>query len=286
MPRDKPWLKMWTDWLGDAKMDRLSLAEQGSWWRLVSLCHECQHKDEQGKLDGGLVVTGSPLSRVEIMKSLKISDEADKTAFNQMLEKMESGGSLMWGSDTLYLIHYEERQRAGSDTKEARRQRQRELREAKKREAEKNPSPNIIEEEVRGEREETHAQSCHVNSVTLTKELSRCYEQYVGLLNPMDADRMREFSEYYEKNKGKIEWVEKAFMKAPASKRRWPYIQAILERYIEEGGPDGKSGSQHGREQRDGVNRGDTTPGPGKSAWPGWDVVRPDEPETEGRETV
>lgn len=250
MSRDKPWLKMWVEWLGDAKMDRLSLAEQGAWWRLISLCHECQHKehkDEKVKLDGALVVAGSPLSLAEIMKSLKISDEADKTIFNQMLKKMKNAGSLMWSSDTLYVIHYEERQRAATDTKEARRQRQRDLRDTKKREAEKNPSPKNIEEDVRGEREETHAQSGNGKSVTLIKELSRCYEQYIGLLNPNDADRMREFSEYYESHEGKIDWVEPGFKKAPVNKRRWPYVQAILERFIEEGGPDDPGRRTEGR---------------------------------------
>jgi len=297
MSKDRPWLKMWTDWLGDIKMDRLSLAEQGAWWRLISLCHECQHKDGTGKLDGALADSGSPLSLAEIMKSLKIFEELDKAIFAQMLEKMVNAGSLQWDSNTLYVLHYEERQRALTDTKEDRRRRQRELRDFKKREAEKNPSPPQEEElelELEAE-EETQAQDCHVksvtqaqrrksgnvNSVTLTKELSRCYEKYIGLLNPMDADRMREFLEYYESHQGKIDWVEQAFKNAPVNKRRWPYVQAILERFIEEGGPDGRAG------QRDRANRGDTTPSSGESAWPGWDVIRPDAPEpTEGRGTT
>jgi len=290
MSRDKPWLKMWVEWLGDAKMDRLSLAEQGAWWRLVSLAHECEHKDAQtGKLDGALIVAGSPLSLAEIMKSLKIADEADKAVFNQMLEKMGNAGSLKWVSDTLDVIHYEERQRAATDTKEARRQRQRDLRESKKREAEKNPSPPLkdIEKEVRGEREETHAQSCHGFNVTLIQELSRCYERYIGLLNPVDADRIREFSEYYESHKGQIDWVEKAFVKSPVNKRRWPYIQAILERFIEEGGPDGRKSQGPAAVRESGAHQGDTTSEPGESDWPGWDVTRPDVPEpTESGEKV
>jgi len=238
MSRDKPWLKMWVEWLGDAKMDRLSLAEQGAWWRLVSLTHECEHIDAKGKPDGALVVAGSPLSLAEIMKSLKITDEADKAIFNQMLEKMVNADSLNWDSNTLFMTHYEERQRALTDTKEARRQRQRERRDSKKREAEKNPSPIDIEEESKRREAETHAQTC--NEKPVTAELSRCYENYIGLLNPNDADRMREFTEYYESHEGKVDWIEKAFRKAPVNKRRWPYIQAILERYIEEGGPDGR----------------------------------------------
>ena len=279
MPREKPWLKMWTEWLGDAKMDRLSLAEQGAWWRLLSLCHECGHTDETDKLDGALIVAGTPLSLAEIMKSLKITEALDQAVFNQMLEKMKIAGSLHWDSDTLFVPHYEERQRSITDTKEDRARRQRERREAlkeqEKREAEKRTPPlpdnKSIEEE--GE-EESHAQTCHEkpvtqaqgvkngheNSVTLIKELSRCYEQYIGLLNPLDADKMREFSEYYESHEGKIDWVEKAFKKAPVNKRRWPYVQAILERFIEEGGPDGREGERPpGRGS--GTHRGDAAKG-------------------------
>ena len=289
MSRDRPWLKMWVEWLGDAKMDRLSLAEQGAWWRLVSLSHECEHTDAQtvdathphGKPDGALVVAGSPLSLAEIMKSLKIADEADKAVFNQMLEKMKHGGSLHWNSNTLFVTHYEERQRATTDTKEARRQRQRDLRESKKREAEKNPSPPIEEEEeVRGERRETHAQTSNEKAVTLIAEFSRCYERYIGLLNPLDADRIREFSEYYEKHAGKIDWVEEGFKTAPTNKRRWPYVQAILERYVEEGGPDDKSrqpGGRGGEKPGDGAYRGDTAPG---DEYP-WTVVRGEESDEE-----
>jgi len=271
---------MWTEWLGDAKMDRLSLAEQGAWWRLVSLAHDCGHIIEvptkRGKKtmsDGALILAGTPMSVTEMMKTLKITEEVDKAVFNSMLHKMEIAGSLRWNRDTLYVTHYEERQRSLTDTKEDRARRQRELRESKKIEAGDLPSPKDIniEEEVRGEREETHAQSCHVNSVTLIKELSRCYEQYIGLMNPLDADRMREFSEYYEGHAGEVDWIEKAFIKTPVNKRRWPYVQAILERYLEEGGPDDKS-RQPGAE---GTERPDTTkrrPLEGARET-GWDVV-------------
>ena len=272
MSRDKPWLKMWVEWLGDAKMDRLSLAEQGAWWRLVSIAHECEHIDAQtGKLDGALVVAGSPLSLAEIMKSLKIADEADKAVFNQMLEKMQNAGSLNWDSNTLFVTHYEERQRAVTDTKEARRHRQRELRE--KREAEKNPSPE--EESKRKEAEaETHAQTSNVKAVTL--ELSRCYERYIGLLNPLDADRMIEFTQYYESHDGKIAWIEQAFIKTPVNKRRWPYVQAILERYIEEGGTDGRAAQGRGVGEPNGAHRRDPLAGARAT---GWEVIGDDEEE-------
>lgn len=274
MSRDKPWLKMWTEWLGDVNMDRLSLAEQGAWWRLYAYAHECGHVDEKGKIDGGLVVAGKPLSLAEIIKSLKITDEVDKAIFNQMVEKMLSTGYLHLENDTPFITHYENEQRATTDTKEARRQRQRDRREAlnaeqEKREPEKRTPPQDTEEEERGERREHHARTCHENSVThsqetkngheisVTAELSRCYERYIGLLNPVDADRIREFTDFYESHGGKIEWLEEGFKAAPVHKRRWPYVQAILERYIDEGGPDvrGRQGAEDESRGADAAHR-------------------------------
>lgn len=316
MSRDKPWLKMWTEWLGDAKMDRLSLAEQGAWWRLVSLAHECGHLDEKDKPDGALIVAGTPLSLVEIMKSLKITEAPDQAVFSQMLDKMKNAGSLHWSSNTLVVTHYEERQRALTDTKEDRARRQRERRDALKEKAEKSPSPGpsplLEEESKRREAEaeaESHAQTCHENAVTQPQtpktsrrksvtiaepsngksvtiaELSRCYERYIGLLNPVDADRMREFTEYYESHEGKVDWIERAFKNAPVNKRRWPYIQAILERYIEEGGPDGRAGQKRAEgktsgetgQQRVGTPQRDPLEGAREE---GWEVIGGDEPKT------
>jgi len=272
MSRDKPWLKMWAEWLGDAKMDRLSLAEQGAWWRLLTLAHECGHIDQTGNLDGALIIAGTPLSLAEIVKSLKIADITDVAVFNQMLEKMESAGSLHWDSNVLMVTHFEERQRASTDTKEARRQRQRDRREKLKEEKGEPPpssppdppiTPDLDKEDIykRGEVRDSRSNLSRTfrdavpdteisNGLSVTMaELSRCYERYIGLPNPVDSDRMREFSEYYDTHKGEIDWIEKAFKKAPANKRRWPYVQAILERYIDEGGPDGRAGQQFEREE-------------------------------------
>jgi len=308
MSRDKPWLKMWAEWLGDAKMDRLSLAEQGAWWRLVSLTHECGDLDENGEPTGALIVAGTPLSLTEIMKSLKITGASDQAIFSQMLDKMKAAGSLHWSSNTLVVTHYVERQRAVTDTKEDRARRQRLRREAlkeeEKREAEKRTPPPLEEESERKEAEaESHAQTCHGNAVTqsLTPktsngksvtfepgachgksvtivELSRCYEKYIGLLNPLDADRMREFSEYYENHEGKIDWIEKAFKNAPVNKRRWPYVQAILERYIEEGGPHADRREPGDEQERAGADQRDPL---ATYRAAGWEVVGEDEPEAE-----
>lgn len=71
------------------------------------------------------------------------------------------------------------------------------------------------------------------------KEIMRCHDEYIGgLINSVKSAKITDFSEFFDNNGGKIEWIEKGFAAAPASKRQWDYIQAILQRYLDNGGPD------------------------------------------------
>jgi DnaD/phage-associated family protein len=64
------------------------------------------------------------------------------------------------------------------------------------------------------------------------------YEDNIGLLSPILADELRDAEETYP-----ADWIEDAFRIAVAeNKRRWRYIQAILERWATEGRDDGTSG--------------------------------------------
>jgi DnaD/phage-associated family protein len=64
------------------------------------------------------------------------------------------------------------------------------------------------------------------------------YEDNIGLLSPILADELRDAEESYP-----ADWIEDAFRIAVAeNKRRWRYIQAILERWATEGRDDGTSG--------------------------------------------
>ncbi len=282
MARDKPWLKMWVEWLGDVKMDRLSLAEQGCWWRLLSLAHECGHLDGTGKPDGALIVAGTPLTLVEIMKTLKITDDDDKESFNRMLEKMKNAGSLHWNSDTLYVTHYEERQRAITDTKEERRRRQHERREAikakeKKREAEKNPSPQETYEEVRVKSTEVRDSRLDLSrknrDAALVAEIIRLVDETKKEpINEVLRDRINQFIEWYV---GPVEWIEKAFKQAPLHKRRWAYVDKILQGWQEEGGPDDRGKREpRGMEQgRAGAHRGYPGAGAAERRESGWEDV-------------
>ena len=61
------------------------------------------------------------------------------------------------------------------------------------------------------------------------------YEENIGLLTPMIADELRDAARVYPEV-----WIRDALKKAVAeNKRKWSYIQAILERWVTEGKKDG-----------------------------------------------
>jgi DNA replication protein len=62
------------------------------------------------------------------------------------------------------------------------------------------------------------------------------YEQNIGLLTPMLAERLQEAESRYPRD-----WIEAAFEEAVAlNKRNWRYIERILERWASEGKQSGK----------------------------------------------
>ncbi len=62
------------------------------------------------------------------------------------------------------------------------------------------------------------------------------YEQNIGLLTPILAERLQEAEGRYP-----VEWIEAAFEEAVANnKRSWRYIERILERWAAEGKQSGK----------------------------------------------
>lgn len=64
------------------------------------------------------------------------------------------------------------------------------------------------------------------------------YEQNIGLLTPILAERLQEAEGRYP-----AEWIESAFEEAVTNnKRNWRYIERILERWAAEGKTSGKNG--------------------------------------------
>jgi DnaD/phage-associated family protein len=116
----KPWLKMWGEWLDDPKMLKMNLAEQGVWWRLVSLSHRC---NADGRLVHG---SGQPLSLDEIADAIRCLEGRNRKTFDSMFEYMSSKNSIHWEDDTFIITNLKKRQeKVASETPEALRERQR-----------------------------------------------------------------------------------------------------------------------------------------------------------------
>ncbi|GAH39858.1 unnamed protein product, partial [marine sediment metagenome] len=128
MAKFQPWLKMWVEWIDDLKMLDLTLAEQGAWWRLVTLAKKCA-------ADGALVKdNGTPLSLDDITSTLRIKTKADRKVFDAMIRKMIDQSSLHWNDNALTITHFAERQaKTSSQASEAVRERVRRFRERQKR---------------------------------------------------------------------------------------------------------------------------------------------------------
>ena len=145
MPRPLPWIKLWLDSLHNQKLIRLSLAERGAWWGLLSLTGEL---DAGGALSSG----GQPLTLDEMAESLHIK-EADRPHLVSMIQKMTKQGSLAWNGNTLHVVNWHERQHIKpSDRPEAVAERVRRFRE-KKRASSPTPLPGDGEKEGEGEGE-------------------------------------------------------------------------------------------------------------------------------------
>jgi len=128
MAQPKPWLKMWREWIHDPKMLGLTLAEQGAWWRLVTLAQECA-------AEGAIVKSGSqPLSIQEIATCLHITKQRDIGTLESMVQKMKAQGSINFNGRILTITHFSERQElTPSASREAVRERVRRHRESQRR---------------------------------------------------------------------------------------------------------------------------------------------------------
>jgi DNA replication protein len=78
------------------------------------------------------------------------------------------------------------------------------------------------------------------------RDIYSLYEQNIGMITPMVADKLREAEESYSS-----EWIQEAFTEAVLNnKRNWKYIERILERWATEGKDDGKFG-RYTKKERD-----------------------------------
>ena len=280
MAKYKPWLKMWVEWIDDLKMLDLTLAEQGAWWRLVTLAKKCA-------ADGPLVKdNGAPLSLDEIASTLRIITKADRKVFDAMIEKMTDQGSLHWNHNTLIITHFKDRQaRTTSKTPEAVRDRVRRFRERQRptppsdsKEKESSKEKETIELEAEADNSLQKTLHSNVKSVTSEPALAKIatlHEQFFGLITPTLSEKFKDFLDHY---RGPVEWIDLAFDEAVKYKnRRWQYVEAILYSWQEKGGPHadrrepGDEGERLGAHQRDII---------AEARAAGWEVQGDDEPET------
>lgn len=255
MPRPKPWLKMWIEWLHDPKMLGLTLAEQGVWWRLLTLAQECA-------ADGYLIKgSGHPLTVDEIANCIHIQSLEDRSVLRSMISKMESQGSLHWNAEALVVTHFADRQSMiPSEMKEAVKERVKQYRERHRVTGSPLPPQTPLSnkhKETEGEQREsvTAENPLHVTEKSLQAspalvEITKLYEENIGQL-PRGGVVIEDMIDFAENFRGEVKWIRLAFKEALGrSKRQWRYIRSILERWQEEGGPDGRAKEELERQER------------------------------------
>lgn len=81
-------------------------------------------------------------------------------------------------------------------------------------------------------------------------EITRLYVENIGEL-PHGGVVIEDMVEFAANFRGDVKWIKLAFKEAlNRNKRRWQYIRSILERWQEEGGPDGRAGQELERSER------------------------------------
>ena len=75
-------------------------------------------------------------------------------------------------------------------------------------------------------------------SPTIRSNVFSIYEQNIGMLTPIIAERLKDAEQTYP-----LEWIEDAFREAVENnKRSWRYVESILNRWAVEGRDYGESG--------------------------------------------
>ena len=95
-----------------------------------------------------------------------------------------------------------------------------------------------LEKDASGRGKPRRARSAPPEEPATRPNIFTLYEENIGLLTPILADRLREAEGLYPDP-----WIEEAFEQACAyNKRSWGYIETILKRWRDEGKDDGKLG--------------------------------------------
>ncbi|GAJ08156.1 unnamed protein product, partial [marine sediment metagenome] len=210
----------------------------------------------------------------------------DRRVFDSMIKTMTDQGSLHWNSNALVVTHFAERQaKTSSETPEAVRDRVRRHREKQqvtetplqKKEPVSAPPLPSQEGEAEGV---TQKNSLHVTENPLQPslalaEISKCHEEYFGIISPVLSEKFKDFVENY---RGPVEWIKEAFAEAVKFKnRRWQYVEKILYTWQEKGGPHADRRERGDERERPGAHQRDIV---AEARAGGWEVLGDDESET------
>ena len=117
---------------------------------------------------------------------------------------------------------------------------------------------------VKGEREQSPGSGLEVEDQQygdqVLAEISRLYTENIGEL-PAGGILIEDMIDFANNFRGDLVWIKAAFREAIGlQKRNWRYIQAILERWQMQGGPDGRAQQELRREseREGGAHPGDT----------------------------
>ncbi len=100
-------------------------------------------------------------------------------------------------------------------------------------------------------------------------EITTLYEENIGPL-PTAGLVIEDMLDFTERFKGELSWIRLAFKDACSrNKRTWQYIRKILERWQEEGGPDGRAGEELRQEKRtrSKTDKGDSLEASKRAGW-------------------
>ena len=279
MARAKPWAKLWVGWYHKTDWLSLSLAEKGAWWLLYSLAQELER-------DGRMVSSDGNMTLRDITRALHLEERSDRDIFRRMVKKRLAQGGLHWDGDTLVLTDFAtEQARTPSKEKEAVAERVRRYRERQQRSAgtslhtpparqsvtDSSLPPAVSEAEVpeNGGQSVTGVTALPLSPLSssseevrgsggkeprtvaeeeaMVVELSRCYEDNIGLLSATARELFDDFLEEYH---GPISWIADAFKEGVKyNHRSWAYISKILMNWQNEGRGERDHGRQGGRDE-------------------------------------
>jgi len=95
------------------------------------------------------------------------------------------------------------------------------------------PLPEDIEKDIEAEVEVESNTVTPVTPEAILAEIVKKYEENFGIISPILSEKFKDFAENY---RGPIEWIHDAFEEAVTNNvRKWAYVEAILDRWQQEG---------------------------------------------------